>query len=150
MDVHAAQHVALTDHLQRVHDLGVAVLGRLHGVLPARRRMGAAGQDGQAVLARRRRHVLPQPLELGARIADFAVRLGRDLDLGLQKLAADPPGIAEIGELEQRVRRLRRHLQRVRIGQKIFLLDAELEQIVRREDAGMLRRHQGADAKAML
>ena len=97
-----------------------------------------------------RRHVLAQPLELGARVADLAMRLGRDLDLGLEKLAADPPRIAALGELEQRFRRLLGHLERLCVGEKIFLLDAELKQIVRGEDAGVFRRHQGADAEAAL
>ena len=91
MDVHAAQHVALADHLQHVHDMGVAVLGRLHRLRPARRRMGAAGEDGQAVLGGGGGHVLAEPLELGSRVADLAMRLRRNLDLGLEKLAADPP-----------------------------------------------------------
>jgi hypothetical protein len=43
------------------------------------------------------------------------VRLGRDLDLSLEEFAADPSRVAAVGELEQRFRRFRRHLQRVRI-----------------------------------
>ena len=150
MDVHAAQHVALADHLQHVHDMGVAVLGRLHRFGPARRRMGAAGEDGQAVLGGGRRHVLAKPLELGSRVADLAVRFRRDLDLGLEKLAADPPRSAALGKLKQRFRRFLGHLQGARIGEEIFLLDAELEQVVRREDTSVFRRHQSADAQAPL
>ena len=150
MDVHAAQHVALADHLQHVHDMGVAILGRLHRLRPARRRMGAAGEDGQAVLGGGGGHVLAEPLELGSRVADLAMRLRRNLDLGLEKLAADAPRSAALGKLEQRFRRLLGHVQGARIGEEIFLLDAELEQVVRREDAGVFRRHQGADAESSL
>ena len=61
------------------------------------------------------------------RVVGATMRLGRDLDLRLQELPADMPGRAEIGGLEQRVRRLRRNLAGLGIGQKIFLLDAELK-----------------------
>jgi hypothetical protein len=50
------------------------------------------------------------------------------------------PSDAEIGALKQRVRRPRGSLQRSRVGQKIFFLNAELKQPVGHESAGMLPR----------
>jgi hypothetical protein len=38
----------------------------------------------------------------------------------------------------------------VRIGEKVFLLDAELELIVRHENARLFRRQQGPDAESLL
>src|SRR5215469_5121507 len=68
------------------------------------------------------------------------MRFGRDLDLRLEKFPANMPSNAEIGALKQHVRRPRGSLQRSRIGQKIFFLNAELKQLVGHESAGMLPR----------
>jgi len=48
--------------------------------------------DDEAMLGGGGRHALPQPLELDSGIAGAAVRFGRHLDLGLQKLPPDAAG----------------------------------------------------------
>jgi hypothetical protein len=55
--------------------------------------------------------------------------------LRLQELASDASRIAHIGAPEKCIRRFRRHQKGVRIAQKIFFFDAELELVVRREGA---------------
>ena len=79
MHMHAAQHVALTDHLQVVHD-GVVALGRalLH-VAPGRGRMRAGGEDREPVLGRDPGQGLAQETQLLARGRHVGVRQGRDL-----------------------------------------------------------------------
>jgi len=77
------------------------------------------------------------------------VWFGRHFDLGLEKFAPDMTRRAEIGIFKQRIRRLPGGLQRPRIGQEVFFLDTELEQIVGRKGAGVpARRHQCPDAQA--
>ena len=46
---------------------------------------------------------LPEAEQLQPGLADTAMRLGRDLDLGLQGLPSDMPSRAEIGALEERI-----------------------------------------------
>src|SRR5271154_592254 len=89
--------------------------------------------------------VQPQLAQFKPYVVDDAMRLGRNLDLGLQELPSDMARPAEIGGLEQRVPRLRRHLECLCVRKKIFLLDAVLKQIVRREDARLpVRRNERA------
>ena len=93
-------------------------------------RVGSASQYREAVLGGGGGSILAQPQQLAPRRAGIVMRLGRDLDLGLQEFALDTARGAEIRRLEQRVGRLGRCLEGPRIGQKIFFLDAEAETIV--------------------
>ena len=88
MHVHAAQHVALPDHLQVVHHRVVALLRGLQRVAPERGRMGAGGQDREAVLGGNRRQGLAQARAIRrARPARLACGDVDDLDLRLQEFA---------------------------------------------------------------
>jgi len=80
--------------------------------------MRAARQDGEAMLRGGGRRVLPQPQQFLLAVAGDAMRLGRDLDLGLKKFPSDMARRAEIGALKERIRRFRRNLQSFRIGEK--------------------------------
>jgi hypothetical protein len=109
--------------------------------------MRTASQNDEVVLRGGRSRVLPQPLQLQLTITGRTMRFGRDLDLGLEKFPANMPSNAKIGALKQCVRRPRSSLQRSRIGQKIFFLNAKLKQLVGHESAGMLPRwHHRTDA----
>ena len=52
MHVHAAQHVAVADHLQVVHDRAVALFLGDQLLGPERQREGAHGGDAELVLGR--------------------------------------------------------------------------------------------------
>src|ERR1700692_1770632 len=151
MHVHSAQHVALADHLQVIHDLRIAGFRALHRPSPTRQRMRSARQYRQAMLRGGGRRVLAQAKELAPRFLDAAMRFGRDLDLSLQEFPPDMARRAEIGGLKERIRRLRRSFERLGVGQKVFFLDAELKLIARREGASLLAgSNEGADAKYSL
>ena len=85
--VQAAQHVAVPDHLQVVHHRVVALLRRLLRPLPERRRMGAGGEDGEAVLGRDRRHRVAKEAQLGACLLHAGMGDRRHFDLRLQEFA---------------------------------------------------------------
>ena len=113
--------------------------------------MRAAREYCEAMLRGGGRRVLPQPQKFELAVAGLAMRLGRDFDLGLQKFAPDVARRAEIRALEERIRCLRGDLQGLRVGEKVFFLDAELEQIVGHEGAGKQTRwNQCPDAQAPL
>jgi hypothetical protein len=86
--------------------------------------------------------VLAQPQQLKAGFASLTMRLGRDLDLSLQKFPPDMADGAEIGGLKQRIRRFRRRLESPRVGKEIFLLDAELKPAFEGEQARPFGRRQ--------
>jgi hypothetical protein len=130
MHVHAAQHVALPDHLQQVHHLRITALWTLHGVAPSRERMRSARQNRKTVFSRCCRCAPAQAQQFLPRLFGAAMRFGCNFDLRLQELAADMASRREIGTFKQRIGRLRRRLQSFRVGQKIFLLDAELEPVI--------------------
>ena len=90
----------------------------------------------------RRGRVQAQLPQLDPRIVDMAMRLGRDFNLGLQKFAADVARRCKSGGLEQRFRRLGRHLAGFRVRQEIFLFDAELKILVGAKNARRLARRQ--------
>ncbi len=100
--------------------------------------MGAAGQNGKTMFRCSRSRAPAQAQQFVPRMFGIAMRLGRDFDLRLQELAADMAGRCQIGAFEQRIGGFRRCLQRLRVRQEIFLLDAELEQFVGREDGCIL------------
>jgi hypothetical protein len=79
------------------------------------------------------------------------MRLGGDLDLGLQEFPSDMARRAEVRRMKERIRRLRRRMERLRIRQKIFFLDTELESVIGRKDARLLPgRDQCPDAEDSL
>src|ERR1700691_4165921 len=104
--------------------------------------MGPAGQDRKPMLGGGAARVLAEPQQLEAGFVGRAMRRGRDLDLGLEEFAPDMAGGAEIGGLKQRIRRLCRRLECLRVGKKIFLLDAELKPVVGSEQARTFARGQ--------
>ena len=97
--------------------------------------MGSASQNRQAVCRGGGSRILPQPQKLLPRFIGAAMGFGRDLDLCLQEFPTDPADGAELGSAEQCVGCLRRRLASLRIGQKIFFLNAELKQVVGPEGA---------------
>ncbi len=129
MHVHAAQHVALADHLQVMHDGVVAHRIALLHVVPCRGRVGAGGEDRQAMLGGGAGQRLAQEAQLLARGRHVGMRQRRDLDLRLQQFAAGLSAGRLLGGFQER----RRHGARRRLGvgvdQEELLLDPELEDI---------------------
>ncbi len=129
LDVHVqpAQEVALTDHLQVVHDAVVALFIGLLRAAPGGGRMGAGGQDGKPMLGRHRGDGSAQSAQLGARIRHVVVRRGDHLDLRLQELGRDSAIRCSLGGLEEWLRHAAHDRLRLGVDQEIFLFDAELE-----------------------
>ena len=129
MHVHAAQHVALADHLQVMHD-GVVALGTalLH-VVPGRGRMGAGGEDRQPMLGGGLGERLAQETQLLARGRHVGMRQRRDLDLRLQQFPAGLPAGRLLGGFQECLRHGAGRRLGIGVDQEEFLFDAELENI---------------------
>ena len=129
MHMHPAQHVALADHLQVVHDGVVAHGIALLHVVPCRGRMGAGGEDRQPVLGGGAGQRLAQETQLLPRGRHVGMRQRRDLDLRLQQFPARLPAGRLLGGFQER----RRHGAGRRLGvgvdQEELLLDTEPEDI---------------------
>ena len=74
MHVHAAQHVALADHLQVIHHDVVAFVRSLPELRQSRGRMRAGGKDGEPMLGRNRSDRLAQRAQFVARGRDVVMR----------------------------------------------------------------------------
>src|SRR6516225_5168078 len=130
MDVHAAQHVAPTDHLQVVHDVVVAFGLGLLRLVPDRGRMRAGGEYGEPVWGNYTSQHMAQLPQLGARLRHVDMRLGCDLYLLLQKLALATTEGRRGHRGEQRLRYARRDCFRVGVDEEILLLDTEAKRII--------------------
>ena len=86
MHMHAAQHVAVADHLQVVHDRVVARLRRDDLLGPEREREGAHGGEAEFVLGRGLRERAAIVREMVARLLHGDAGRRRHLDLRLQHL----------------------------------------------------------------
>ena len=89
MHVHAAQHVAVTDHLQVIHDGAVALFLGDDLLRPKRQRKCAHGGEPQLVLGRGVAERAAIVHEMIARFLHGATRRRRDLDLRLQHFRHD-------------------------------------------------------------
>ena len=125
MDVQAAQHVALADHLQIVHHHVIAVGLRLPRAPPYCRRVGAGGKDREAVVGRNRPDHLAQVTELGPRLVHVGMGNRHRLDLRLQELAGDLAGGRPLGDLQEVLGHGAGDTLGLGVDQKVFFLNAE-------------------------
>ncbi len=101
-----AQHVALADHLQIVHDHVVAFRRRLMRALPERGGVRAGGQNGKPMIGGHLRHGLAQITQFRTRLTDIGMGKRRSFDLRLQEFALDLSGGGRLGGGEERLRHL--------------------------------------------
>jgi hypothetical protein len=94
--------------------------------------------------------IQPEMKEFGPGPAAVGMRLGRHFNLSLEEFPPDMPGCPEIGFVKEHIRGFGRHLQRLGIGKEVFLLDAKLKFIVRREDARRRPRDDSPDVEVLL
>jgi hypothetical protein len=132
MHMHAAQHVALPNHLERFHHGLVALLRTPHSLAPASHGVGACCQDDQAMLGCRLSRAPSQLHEFKLCIGNTHMRACGHLQLGLQKFAMDPRSSASINMVKERRWALIHHLQASGVGYKVLLLDAKAEPRVSR------------------
>ena len=125
MHVDAAQHVAVSKHLQVVHDRVVTVGRGLARGFPHRGRMRAGRENREAMLGGNRGNGLAQPAQLLARHGHVVMRRGHHFDLRLQQLVLELRSERRFGGGEESLRALRNHHLGLGIHQEVFLLDAD-------------------------
>ena len=125
--MHPAQQISLSDHLQVVHDGVVASLRSLLRVAPDGGRMGASGENGEAVLSRHLGRSPAQFTELAPRVLHAHMGRCHHLDLWLQEFRRDAPVGSSLGGIEERGWHVVDDQLRLGIDQEIFFLDADCE-----------------------
>src|SRR5262245_10487637 len=140
VQVHSAQHVPVTDHLQVVHDGAVTRLARHHLLRPEGEGKGPHGGETQVVIGGSLREDPAIVSEMAARLVHGGARRGGDLELRLQHLGHNP-----VAELLLRCRkeflvRATHRMARLSVEQEVFLFHPECVHPRNNRPAGTLFR----------
>ncbi len=130
MHMHAAQHVALADHLEILHHPVIALIVAMDGATPGGAGMSPGGCDGQAVIARHRRQHRAHEAKLRAHLAEARTGPRHRFGLGLQQFMLDPAIGAGEGIGEQFFLGRDRYLAGLLVDQEIFFFDSQRETAV--------------------
>ena len=125
MHMQAAQHVAVADHLQVVHDGVVAHLRRDGLLRPECQRKSADGGKAEAALGRRVSKRAAVMLKMRPRFRHAGARRRRHLDLRLQHFGHHAVAEGLAGENEESLVELAHGPTRFRVEHEVFLFDAD-------------------------